>query len=193
MELHAKTQVRLVAAIFANGILVKHVRKWRDGFDSCYRAGAHHHGFDHIKNIFLAWKGHFHVQLRELGLAVGAQILIAKTLHDLKVAVQAADHQDLLKNLRRLRQGVKLAVMHAAGNQIIASAFRRGARQHGRFDFEKAQLVHGPANFQKYFVAQRQIAIWPRPAQIEVAVAQPRLLSGIDVVFDLKRRRLRSI
>src|SRR6266446_7933590 len=78
-------------------------------------AGAYHHLLDHMKNIFLPRKRHFQVELREFELAVSAQIFIAKTLHDLKVFVQSRDHQNLLENLRRLRQRVKLAMMDTAG------------------------------------------------------------------------------
>ena len=43
------------------------------------------------------------------GLAVGAQVLVAETARDLVVAVHAGHHQQLLEQLRRLRQGVELA------------------------------------------------------------------------------------
>ena len=41
-------------------------------------------------------------------LAVGAQVLVAKAARDLVVAVDAGDHEDLLEDLRRLRQRVEL-------------------------------------------------------------------------------------
>jgi len=45
------------------------------------------------------------------------QVFVTKTFDDLEVAVHTADHQDLLKNLRRLRQRVELAGMHALGTR----------------------------------------------------------------------------
>ena len=80
--------------------------------------------------------------------------------------------------------------MHAAGHEIVARAFGRGTREHRRFDFDEAQLVHGSADFENHGVAQRQIAMRLRAAQIEIAVAQTRLFGRIGFVFDLKRRRL---
>ena len=142
-----------------------------------------------LKNVFLAREGHFDVELREFRLAVGAQIFVAKTFHDLEVAVEPANHQDLLEDLRRLRQRVKLAVMHATRNEIIARAFGRRAREHGRFDFEEAHFVHGLANFENDFVAQREVAMRLGAAQVEIAVAQARFFGGVDFVFDGKRRR----
>ena len=79
---------------------------------------------DHAEDGVLRGKRHFQIELREFGLAVGAQVLVAETFDDLEVAVQPADHQDLLEYLRRLRQRVELAGMHAAGHQIIARALR---------------------------------------------------------------------
>ena len=52
---------------------------------------------------------HLDVDLGELGLAVGAQVLVAEAARDLVVALDAADHEQLLEELRRLRQRVELA------------------------------------------------------------------------------------
>src|SRR6266853_4452123 len=87
-----------------------------------HSAGAHHHLLDHAEDRVLRGKRYFEVELRELWLAVGAQVFIAEAFDDLEVAVHAADHQDLLENLRRLRKCVKLAGMHTAWNEIIARA-----------------------------------------------------------------------
>ena len=110
--------------------------------------GAHHHALDHFENILLAREGHLEVELREFRLAIGAQVLVAEAAHDLEVAVHARDHQDLLENLRRLRQGVKLAVMHAAGDEVVARAFGRRARQHWSFNFEETELVESLAHLE---------------------------------------------
>ena len=143
-----------------------------------------------MKNIFLARERHLQVELREFQLAVRALVFVTKTFHDLKVLIQPGNHQYLLENLRRLRQRVKLPVMDAAGHQKIARALRRRARKHRRFHFKKAQLVHHLANFKNDAMAQRQVAVRPRPAQVQIAEAQPRLFRGIDFIFNRKRRRL---
>ena len=78
-----------------------------------------------LEDILLLYKRHLHIDLRELRLAIGAEILVAEAAGDLIILVHAADHQHLLENLRRLRQGVELAGMHAAGHKIIARAFGR--------------------------------------------------------------------
>src|SRR5580704_5465299 len=135
-----------------------------------YSAGALHHALDGLENILLAGKRHFQIELRELRLAVGAKILVAEAAHDLKIAVHAGNHQDLFEDLRRLRQRVELPLMHAARDEIIARAFGRGAREHGRLDLEKAQLVERLANFKDDAMAQLDIAVRTRAAQVEIAI-----------------------
>ena len=171
MQLHTKTHVRLVAAIFANHVLVKHVRKRSLRRDSRDTAGTHHHLFDHMKNIFLPWKRHFQVELREFRLAVGAQVFIAKAFDDLEVPIESANHQNLFKDLRRLWQRVKMPLMHAAWHQIIASPFGCRAREHRSFNLNKAHLVHGFADFEDNLVAQRQVRVRFRSAQIQIPKA----------------------
>ena len=169
---------------------------WRNGAFALIPAtaqAAHHHLLDHAENRLLRGERHLQIQLREFRLPVGAQILVAEAARNLEVAVQPADHQNLFEDLRRLRQRVKLPVMHAAGHQVIARALRRRARQHRRLDFVEAQRVQRLADFQNHAVAQRQIALRARPPQIEIAVAQPRLFAGVDFVFHHERRRLRRV
>jgi hypothetical protein len=56
---------------------------------------------------------HLHVELVELGESVGAAILVAETGRDLEISIEAADHQELLELLRRLRQRVKFSGVQA--------------------------------------------------------------------------------
>ena len=79
-------------------------------------------GFDQREDQRLRGKRDFDVDLRELGLPIGAQVFVAEALDDLEVAVEPANHQDLLEDLRRLRQREELARMHAARHQVVAGA-----------------------------------------------------------------------
>ena len=85
-------------------------------------------------------KRHLQVELRELRLAVGAQVFVAEAAGDLHVAVVAGDHQNLLVELRRLRQRVERAVVHAAGHQVVAGPLRRAAAEDRRFDVDEVVL-----------------------------------------------------
>ena len=184
VQFHPETQVGLVRAVAAHRVLVIEVAERAFRRDADDRARPLHHALDGLENILLARKRHLEVKLREFGLAVGAKVLVAKTADDLIVAVHAGDHQDLLEDLRRLRQRVKLPVMDAARHEIIARAFGRRAREHRRLDLEEALLVERFADFEDDAVPQLDIRVQPRAAQIEIAVAQPRLFARGYFVFD---------
>jgi hypothetical protein len=79
---------------------------------------------DHIVRID---ERHLEVQLRKFRLAIGPQILVAKTPSDLDVAVVPSDHHDLFVDLRGLWQGIELAVAYSTGHEIVASALRRAS------------------------------------------------------------------
>ena len=80
--------------------------------------------FERIQNIFLLYKRHFTVDLRELRLTIRAQIFVAETTYNLIITVVTTHHQELFERLRRLWQSVKLSGIHAAWNHEIASSFR---------------------------------------------------------------------
>ena len=61
---------------------------------------ADHERFGHIHDLLLIREAHFDIHLSELGLAVGAQILVAETTGDLKIAIKSGHHAELLELLR---------------------------------------------------------------------------------------------
>ena len=67
-------------------------------------------------------EAHLDVELRELGLAVGARVFVAEAADDLHVLVAPADHQELLEELRRLRQRVEAARHRAATGTMKSRA-----------------------------------------------------------------------
>ena len=134
----------------------------------------------------------FDVDLGELGLAVGAQVLVAEALGDLVVAVEAGDHQQLLEQLRGLRQRVELPRVHAAGHQEVARALGRGLGEHGRLDVDEALRVEIAAHRHRHPVAQAQVALHLRAAQVDHAVLQPHVLAQVLLV-ELEGRRERGI
>ena len=63
--------------------------------------------FDHalhdLHDLFLIHEGCLNVDLCEFRLSVGPEVFIAKTLGNLIIAIHPGSHQDLLKELGRLR------------------------------------------------------------------------------------------
>ena len=185
--------VGLVAAVVAHGLGVGQAREGRLDAEPGHLADALDQRLDHLENPLLLRERHLQIDLRELRLAVGAQVLVAEAAHDLEVLVEPAHHQELLEDLRRLRQGVEGAGLHAAGHQVIARALRRGARHEGRLDFQKAlrieELAHGEGNLR----AQDDVALHARAAQIHVAVLQADVFADADFLFHGERRRARFV
>jgi hypothetical protein len=79
-----------------------------------------------------------------------------------KVAIHARDHQDLLEDLRRLRQREELAGMHAARHQVVARPFGRRLGQDRRLDLEEALLVEVLPHRERRLVAQDHVLLEPR-------------------------------
>ena len=136
------------------------------------------HRTDRGKDILLGDERHLDIELIMLTRrAVGAARLVAEARRDLKIAVEAGHHQQLLELLRRLRQGVKLSGMQAARDQKIARPFGRAGGQDRRLKLGKALLDHPPADRGDDIGAEHDVRVDPLAPQIEKAIAS-RMSSG---------------
>jgi len=124
---------------------------------------------------------------------VGPEILVAETAHDLEIPVESRDHQNLLEQLRRLRQRVETPRLHPAGHQVVARAFGRGARHERSFDLEKSLRRKIVANGQRNLVPQLDILLHGIAAQIKIAIFEPHFLIGQYGFTGQKRRLLRFV
>ena len=122
------------------------------------------------------------VELGEFGLAVRAQVFVAKAAHDLVVTVQARHHEQLLEELRGLRQREEPSRMCAARYQVVTSALRRRARQHRGLDLDEAGIVQVAPQHPADAGAQPEVVLHLGPAQIDVAIAQACFFLDIAVV-----------
>ena len=146
------------------------------------------HALHQVHDVGFLNEGHLDVDLRELRLTVGAQVLVAEAAGDLVVALDAADHEHLLELLRGLRQRVELARVRTGGHQVVASALGRGVGQDGRFHLDEAALVQRGAHGLGHGVAQAQGLVHLRTAKVHVAPLHARGLVGLDAVLDGERR-----
>ena len=115
------------------------------------------------------------VDLGEFGLAVGAQVFVAKAFCDLKILFHPADHEELLVLLRRLGESVEFARQDSAGDEEIARAFRCALGQDRRLHFDKALVIEIIARRLGDAVADAQVARQLRAAQVEVAIGQAQI------------------
>ena len=145
---------------------------------------------DDVEDHLRPRKADLQIDLRELGLAVGAQVFVAEAAHNLEVPVEARDHQDLLEQLRRLRQRIEFAGIDAAGDQVVARALGRGARHERRLDFVEALRVQVFANGDGHVVPQLNVALHLRAAQVDIAVLQAHFFVGQHGVGGREGQRL---
>ena len=141
-------------------------------------------------DVLLVDERHLDVDLRELGLAVEAQILVAEAAHDLEVAIEAGDHEELLEDLRRLGERVEVAGVEPRRHEEVARAARRVLHHERRLELEEAVRVEVVARGAVELRAHEEVLLQRRAAQIEVAVLEAHRLAGVGVVADRERRRL---
>ena len=133
------------------------------------------------------------IDLGKFRLAVIAQIFIAEAAGDLIVAIDAAHHQHLLEELRRLRQRVELTGIHSARHEIVPRAFRRALGQNRSFHFKETFRIQKSSDGLHDVMAELKQPLHLWTAKIQVTVFQPDRLRHFGIVFDHEGRRLRLI
>ena len=193
LQLKAEAQVGLIRTEALHRLLPLHAEEGRLKIDAVeLLPQTLEEAFGDGDDIILANKGHLNVDLRELGLAVGAQILVAEAAGDLEIAVKTRHHQQLLVQLGRLGQRIELAGMHAAGHEVVARALGRGLDEVGRLDVDKAVLGVVVARDLGDAGAREDILLNVGTAQVEIAVGEAKLGTDIAVLLNRKRRGLRG-
>ena len=115
------------------------------------------HILEELEYILLLYKRHLTVDLCELRLTVGTQVLVAETLGNLEVTVETADHQQLLQGLRTLGQCIELTWIHTAGHHEVASPLRRTANQDRCLHLDEVQVVEEVADQNGHAVTQLEV------------------------------------
>ena len=130
VDRQAEPAVRLVGAVGVHGVLPGDALQGELKLDALDRAEhLFKRALDHGLHVLRLDKAHLDVALGELRLAVGAAVLVAEAAGDLEIAVVPAEHEQLLVDLRALRQGVEGPVVQAGGHQEVARALGRGLGQ----------------------------------------------------------------
>ena len=190
-ELVAEAQVGLVRAVLRHRVGVRHARERRRQVDADRRPHGLRDLLTELDDVVLLDEAHLDVELRELGLTVGAEVLVAVAARDLVVAFHPGDHEQLLEQLRALRQRVPAARRETSGDEEVASALGRRTRQRRRLDLDEVALVEHGARSLAHLRAQTDRVALVLATQVEVAVLEARLLADGDALVDLERQRRR--
>ena len=116
-------------------------------------------------------KGDLEVELSELRLPVSAQVLITEALDELEVAVDSTDHEQLLKQLRRLGQRVELSGRDSARDKEVTCSFRCRLGEKRGLDFQKADVGEIISNYFEDTMAKGEVSLQSLTSQINVTVA----------------------
>ncbi|RMQ30068.1 hypothetical protein ALQ08_05043 [Pseudomonas syringae pv. delphinii] len=181
-------QVRLVGTVATHGLFEGHVREITELQVQNFLEQLANHLLGQTNDVFLVEEAGLDVDLGEFRLTVSTQVFVAEALGDLVVAVEAGHHQQLLEQLRRLRQGEEAARVCAAWNQVVASTFRRGASQDRRLDIEEAVFIQITTDAGGDTRTQTQLFSHFRTTQIDEAITQARFFADIGVFVQRKRR-----
>src|ERR1019366_5828522 len=186
----SQAQVGLVNAVQANRLVVAHLRERRLQVHADGRERGLQEAFNHAEDRLRPRKTDLQIDLGELRLAVGAQIFVAEAARNLKILIEARDHKDLLKELRRFRQRVKFARIHAAGHQVVARAFGGRARHERGLNLVEALRVEMVANGDGNLVAKFDVVMQLWPAQVDIAILQAHLFVGQHGIAGRERQGL---
>ena len=170
-----------------HGFAVSHDGEVAEFNAQCFNEHAFDHVLEQSADFFFVHERSFNIDLGEFGLAVSTQVFVTETFGDLVVAVKTRNHQQLFEQLRRLWQCEKVTIVHTARHQVITRTFGRALGQHGRFNIDKTIGVQKLAHRHRHFVAQHQVFLHVRTAQIEHAVSQACGLGQV-VIIQLERR-----
>ena len=177
------------------GLVVRQQREWglEDGpvRDGRFR-DRDGHRLDEAHHRRLVDEAHLEVELGELRLAIAAQVLVAIAASDLHVAVDPADHQQLLELLRALRERIDGAWLEAARDDEVACALGRALDQGRRLDLDEAVGVMDLADGLDHPAPEQESPLHRLTTEVEVAVLETEDLvdRGVRVV-DVEGRRLR--
>ena len=148
------------------------------------------HILEELEHILLFHKRHLTVDLRKLGLTVCTQVLIAETLGNLEVTVEATDHQQLLQGLGRLGQSIELSWIHTTGHHKVTGALWGRTNQNRRLHLDEVLAIQEVTNQDRHTVTQFEVLTDSGTTKIQITVLHTDIIATIGIVLDGERRRL---
>ncbi len=194
LDLEPEAQVGLVGAVAEVGLLPRQPPERQLELDvAAFAPDAGHDPLDQAEQVLPVGEGRLDVELGDLLQPVGAQVLVPEAAGDLVVALEAGDHEQLLVDLRALRQREEAARLQASRDEEVASALGRRLAHDRRLDVDEAVGLHLGADDRDELRAGADVALHLLAAQVEPAVAEPdRLVDALLVELERKRGRARQ-
>ena len=115
--------------------------------------------FDQRVDLIERREAHLNVKLCELRLAIRAKVFVTKTVRNLEVFVETADHAQLLEELWRLRQRKKLSRLNTRRHDIVARTFRRRFDENRCFNLGETLRRHVAPDFVDHAMTQMKICL----------------------------------
>src|SRR5439155_15187146 len=120
-----------------------------------------------------------------------AQVLVPEAARDLEIAIEAGDHEQLLEDLRRLREREEATRLQAARDHEVPRTLGSRLEENRRLDLREAGLLHHAPNSRDQSGPERDVALHLRAAEIEPPVAEAERLVDTFLV-ELERQRGRA-
>ena len=191
-QLLRNAQVRLVRSIAIHGVVPGHDRDLTRPLASDELSGVEDGGGHERQDVLLGHERRLDVELRELELAIGTQVLVTHASGDLVVAIEPTDHQQLLGQLRALGQHIERTMVQPARHGELTRPLRRRSPEQWRLHLDEPLSVHRCSQGAVDRRSDAQVALHPRTAKIEKSMAQPDLLVDLGTVVEAERWGLRS-
>ena len=191
LDLEPEAKVRLVRAVAEVRLLPGHARERRLELDAAALApDPRDDPLDQPEQLVLVGERHLDVELRQLLQPVGAQILVPEAAGDLVVALEAGDHEQLLVDLRALRQREEAARLQPRRDRKSRAPSGVGLPMIGVSMSTKPAASISWRMIETALCARPDVALQPVAAQVEPAVADPqRLVDAFLVELERERRR----
>ena len=188
-DFEIETEVWLIGAVAGHRFVVGDALDRRFNVVADLLPHVHENLLGKRDHVFLISEAHFDVKLRELGLAVGAEVFVAVAASELEVAFHAAHHEQLLEKLRRLRKCVPRSGSEACRDEEVARPLGCRTGKGRCFDLDEVFVEEHLARGLIDFRTQAQRICRFRTAHVQVAVAQASFLADLAVLIELERER----
>ena len=190
LDLQTEAEVGLVGAVAQHRVGIRHARERPRRRRPAERLERRDDDLlEDVEHLLARRKRELEVELAELELPVCTEILVPPRSRDLVVAVEPADHEELLEELGRLGERVEPPGLQAHRDEEVAGALRRAERHRWSPHVDEALLFHRTPDRTDDRCGEAQVALHAVAAQVEVAVAKADGLLDAFVV-DLERQRL---